>query len=292
MVRRGVLVHYDPDGLVGPHVTRLASALAHECDDLVIVSTARLTDGARAELAALGRLVERENVGYDFYSWRAGLLAMPGWQDSDELVLANDSVIGPLVPMHQLLSRLRRRGLDLGGASLSHQFEPHVQSYFMVLSAAMLRSPYLQQFWLGMTPVSRRGEVIDRYELGLSHLAHVLGHRVGAYFEPGPRDRRVAALRTVRLAAQRDGRPVPDGLERRLLLRGPTPDTESSPVFSLWDRAITGRLPFVKVSLLRADPYRLGTETMLGQLERTHPRAFDGVRGYLDRTAASYSGPR
>jgi hypothetical protein len=67
---------------------------------------------------------------------------------------------------------------------------------------------------------------------------------------------------------------------RRLLSPGAVHD----PMISLWDRALDGRLPFVKLRTLREDPYRIGSERMLTALEQAHPQVFGPVRDYLERT--------
>ena len=56
----------------------------------------------------------------------------------------------------------------------------------------------------------------------------------------------------------------------------------------LWDRALTGALPAVKVSLFTRDPYRIDREAALTRLEQRYPGAFEGFRGYLQRLGTTW----
>ena len=96
MTRLAVMAHYDPRGEVAPHVRRQVEALAEAVDDLVIVSTAELSDASRVWLEKHGRVLPRANYGYDFFSYKTGLESTPlgGY---DEVVVCNDTYVGPLV---------------------------------------------------------------------------------------------------------------------------------------------------------------------------------------------------
>jgi lipopolysaccharide biosynthesis protein len=244
--------HFDPDGLVAPHVERHLRELATVADRLVVVSTAPLTERSRATLAGYGRLIERENVGYDFCSWRAGLLPelTSSTQSWDRVLISNDSCVGPLEPYQQVLAEMSVSGADVWGVALSRQFEPHIQSFFVCFEAPVVRSPLLRAFWNAVTPVANRWLVVNRYELGLSRLMRTAGFTLGSYFD----------LKT-------GSQPV-----------------EGNPMILHWDRALDGALPFVKVEVLRDDPGGYGAETMLTRCEERFPSEFEGVREYIERT--------
>ena len=250
--------HFDPDGLVAPHVERHLRELATVADRLVVVSTAPLTDRSRATLAGYGRLIERENVGYDFCSWRAGLLpelignagSAAGW---DRVLISNDSCVGPLLPYQRILAEMSASGADVWGVALSREFEPHIQSFFVCFEAAVVRSPLLRAFWNAVTPVANRWFVVNRYELGLSRLMRTAGFTLGSYLD----------LKT-------GSQPV-----------------EGNPMIMHWGKALDGGLPFVKVEVLRDDPGGYGAETMLTRCEERFPAEFEGVREYIERTRAA-----
>ena len=87
------MAQFDPRGTLGPHVRRQVEALAGAVDELVVVSTSELTGEARQFLAGAARLIERENTGYDFLSYKAGLDASD-LERYDEVTITNDSYVG------------------------------------------------------------------------------------------------------------------------------------------------------------------------------------------------------
>lgn len=278
-----VLVHYDPHGEVAHHVRFALRQLRPAVSRLVFVTSAQLTGAARGALTLADEVIERPNRGYDFGSWRAGLLSQPQWRDYDQVVLANDSVVGPLVPVAQILAARRAEAY---GITISPQYLDHLQSYFMVFGARVIADPFFRAFWESMPPLEDRELVIDEYELGLARLLSDLGYQLGAYFTPTPTERRIGSSRSLRTFATR--RPLagaaygmlrPGGVSEHDPRRG-----AFSPVHMLWDRALSGALPAVKVAhftrpLRDVDALR----SDLTRLTARYPEAFEGFAGYVAR---------
>lgn len=281
-----VFAHFDVDGLVAPHVRRYLDALAEVSSRLVVVSSSPLTTGSIAVLAGYGPLIQRDNTGYDFYSWRTGLVDTPGWQDAGSILLANDSMVGPVRPLPDVLSHLDAQGFDHAGITTSDEIQPHVQSYFARFGPRAVASPLFQAFWLGMPEVNDRYWVIRRFELGLSRLMRSEGLSLGAYFQPTRYERSLAQERK----AASLGRRAPELLTRtRAALRPPGRVRPADQTLALADRILDdGRLPFIKVSFLRDDPYAVGAEGVLRRCEEVYPREFEGVREYVERIRPQY----
>jgi len=280
MTTVAVFAHFDPGGCVAPHVERYLAALSATANRLMVVSTADLSRDGRRSIERYGELILRENVGYDFYSWKVGLDGVRDWEDYDRVLICNDSVIGPYRPLPRILDEMARRRLDFWGITQSKEIEPHVQSWFVVFERPVLQSGLLHGFWRAMTPVSDRYWVIRRYEIGMSRLLRTAGFRMDSYFRPNAHDRVKAAMR-YRHYLRRQGGPV-------VGLRGLFEQSGWNPAIACWDAALDGRLPFTKIDVLRDDPYRIGDQTMLAMLEKAHPDALADVRKYLDRTRADY----
>jgi lipopolysaccharide biosynthesis protein len=290
MATLAVLVHYDPHGLIADHVRYTIDALRPAADRLVFVTTADLTPAARARLDTVDEAIARPNTGYDFSSWRTGLLATGDWPDHDRLILANDSIVGPLAPVTDLLAHHTATGADGYGITISHQYLTHLQSYFMAFTPAVLSNPYFHAFWHAMTPIDDRERVIDNYELGLARLLHDTRTTLAATYTPTAQERRLGASRNLRLAARRPALAAAYGM-----LRPPGPMEHEpsrgafSPVHVLWDRALTGALPAVKVTHF-TKPFRTVPQLRgdLARLTDRYPAAFAGFAEYLARVG----GPR
>jgi len=98
--------------------------------------------------------LERENLGHDFGSWAdfSRLLKQQGLSFSQfqQVILANDSVIGPVAPLQPLLKTIEETNSDLVGLTDSPQRVHHLQSYFIVFQKNALTSGYLDQRFLAM----------------------------------------------------------------------------------------------------------------------------------------------
>jgi Rhamnan synthesis protein F len=284
-----VFAHFDPEGLVAPYVERYLQALAAESSRLVVVSTAPLTEKSRARLTEIGQLVERDNTGYDFHSWRAGLLEGDAWGGYDRLLLTNDSTVGPVRPLPEILAAMDATGCDVLGVTASEVIEPHLQSYFLLFDGSVAHWPQFQAFWAGMPTVSERGQVIRRYELGLSRLLRAGGFTLDSLFHPTAWDRRVASVRAAKAAATAGSLP---GLVRAVAAQSVARAaslTPADPSLALADRVLPdGRLPLLKLRFLREDPFGVGAERVLSLCEQQFPTVFDGVRDHVLRTAPTY----
>jgi len=277
MRRLGVFVHFDKFGNVAPHVERSLMAVAEFTDHLVVVSASDLTPTAESTLRSYGQLVRRPNVGYDFGSYRDGLRAVSVPESYDAWLISNDSCVGPLAPLAQIAARPHLSDADIWGITESTESgQHHIQSYFLHVGPRAIAEPVVTAFFRHLPDISDRHTVIRRYELGFSRLALTAGLRLGAAYVPSDSDVTVGAYR----AARSKGRvhALRAARAARLGIRPPT----FNQTLALGDRALTGaQLPFVKISLLRDDPYRTGADRLLERLERAYPTEFAGVRDYL-----------
>ena len=279
-----VLASFDPDGEIAPHLRRHIEAWHGECRRLIVVSTSSLTEEARAWLSANSELVERENYGYDFYSYRVGLLAAGDLSGYDEVVVCNDTFVGPLRPYAEIFAGMAKSAVDFWGMTRSRRVQPHVQSFFMVFRHWVATSRAFGAFWQEMEPVSDRRQVIHRYEVGLSQRLLAAGFTMGSFFTESPGERKLARARVAWWVLHRQG--GRDAGLRRLFEQS---REAWNPMYALADAAVHGdRLPLVKLELIRFDPYGLGTAHLLESCARVHPAEFEGVAEYLGRTAGSY----
>jgi len=290
MRRAIILAHHDPDAIVDPHVVHALRAYRRLAARLVLVSTSlqRLPDDLTG---TVDTFLPRENVGYDFGSWQAGLRTLSpsdGFDAAgfDEVVCLNDSVYGPLFDPQPMFTDRRVAGADLWGMVISRQPprhggdrpRPHLQSWFLAARRRLLESPCWGDFWNGVVPQPTKDDVISRYEVGLSERVTASGFRIAALYdagrEPPPtwRDvaadlspwRPLAAWRLLRRIGRRFHNPS-ELLPRRLLAAG---------------------VPYAKVSLLRTNHYRLAPQAVRAAIAAAAAGFDPGlVERHLTRTA-------
>jgi hypothetical protein len=293
--RFAVFAHFDPDGEVGPHVQRTVAALAAFVDRLVIVSTAPLTADARRWLRAAGELIERDNSGHDLASYGAGIAHLQDDPDEPgELILMNDSAVFPLMDLAHIFAVMDTREADAWGITPGFGYSPHIQSYMLVFRQPVLRAAVFRDVWAPRPGTRDRDDVIIEYEVGLARRLRAAGFRLDTYFRPSARDLVRGAVRShfaeleQALRERRWRRTL--GWVRRLPSRARRP--EWNPAAALADIALRrpDRLPVVKISTVRDDPYRLGTPALLHAMEQRHPEHFAGVEAFLRRTDHAYGG--
>jgi rhamnosyltransferase len=169
MRRVAIFAHYDPRDTIKRYIVHHLAALREVCDEVHFASTAQLAD---KELAKLEGIVTShrlcENTGYDFGMWARviGGLALGQW---DELVLTNSSVFGPLVPLAGAFERMRGVDCDFWGMTDSLEMEYHIQSFFLVFRARLLKSGQVERFFASVLPYRNKWQVIRSYEIGLTH---------------------------------------------------------------------------------------------------------------------------
>lgn len=84
----------------------------------------------------------RYNKGYDFGSWILGMkVILDSFLKIENLLLFNDSVLGPIKNFN-----FNTKDSDVYALSDSHQFEFHLQSYFLLFSNKVINSGALTEF--------------------------------------------------------------------------------------------------------------------------------------------------
>ena len=224
---------------IDAYVWYYLEALQAQLDcDLIFATTSRLAEIDRTRLRALCRhVLIRENIGIDFGSWKVALEHTPDWRLYDRLVIANDSVLGPLFPIDQILEPLQTETPLILGITESIQHEPHLQSYFVAFNRAALQLPFFEKFWTDLQFHRDKKVMIHKYEIGLTREARRAGCRVHAVFP----------FKKVRDLAQK--------LERETVPAQAYSRRSLNPTHYFWKTLLVHqRCPFLKTELVRDNP--------------------------------------
>jgi len=84
-----------------------------------------------AILSDADRIILRRNFGYDFGSWATAIqLCQHEILMAETIIIANDSMIGPIAPIDPLLEKIEQSASDLWAITDSQDRKYHFQSYF------------------------------------------------------------------------------------------------------------------------------------------------------------------
>jgi len=281
MGRLAIMAHYSPQRGLAPHTRRQVRALAEAFDEVVVVSTSKLNDRVRRILTDHARLIERDNIGYDFMSYRTGLESAGDLSKYDEVVVCNDTYV-PVGDYPTILASMERDPADFWGLTRCDFPTPHIQSYFVAFRPQVVASPAFQDFWGTMVAKNKRWSVIHAYEIGLGRVLTEADFAMSSYFTENEADRRLARRRLTWWTAHRE-------LDQPLRTRLQRAKQPWNPYVALADEVLDeARLPLVKLGVLRYDPYGLGADRLLSMCEQRYPRRLAGIREFLEESSRFY----
>ena len=163
-----LFVTHAPGGQIKSHVAVYVDALRRlglavcvvvAADDIECVATDALLDHVDG-------LFVRENGGFDFAAWAHAVREID-LSETRLLVLANDSVIGPVntAAMQAVVDRIRASSAHLIGLTDNHEIRHHVQSYFLAAKGAGI--PFLITYLAEVRSFRHKQDVISCYETTL-----------------------------------------------------------------------------------------------------------------------------
>jgi len=191
-----IFVCYDKSGIIDGYVLELLRGLKTVSERIVTVCNGILGDAGRVALSEFSDdIIVRENKGYDAWAFRAGMEFI-GWEhlsEYDELILANDSVYGPLYPFADMFDEMDSRNVDFWGITKHAETEDesgitknkiyyeHIQSYFYVHSKKLLAHPEFRNYWENLEDFRSWDETVSLHETRLTKHYADLGFTWDAY---------------------------------------------------------------------------------------------------------------
>jgi hypothetical protein len=179
-----VLAHWSESEHLSYSAERLIEELL-DCEfEVVLVSACESSEHLNVSPMLLNRItvLRKPNFGYDFGSWSVALQAIPEIELADEVLLLNDSLIGPFGKLGNILNKMNESPYSVTGLTDSIEIDYHIQSYMMHFKDGSLGETVFRNFWRNVKHEASKDEVIRNYEIGLSRLALQNGIYIGAVF--------------------------------------------------------------------------------------------------------------
>ncbi len=163
---------YDKENTVKENVYYYLNELKLAGFDIIFISTSdTILDADLEKLSSCCiRIMNRENRGYDFYGWKTALEKYPQYKLHTGLLLANDSVLGPLFDIRDIVARLESCDADIIGMTNCFQVYPHLQSYFLYCKKNVILSEEFANFFQNIDILRPKTTIIRKYEIGFSRI--------------------------------------------------------------------------------------------------------------------------
>jgi hypothetical protein len=168
-----VFVSYQPNGILSTtwkYLRHLKEELGYS---IVLVSNCPLQ---KNDIPALQNLclevIERDNIGYDFGAYKDGILRYmeklgSKFDELETLLIANDSVIGPIYDMSPMHAQMQAEDCDFWGMNDAYahlttdiscitDVVSYVCSYFIVFKNPLIKTNCFKQFWRAAAYVSNK----------------------------------------------------------------------------------------------------------------------------------------
>lgn len=265
-----LFAHFDPQGIVDPYVTYYLRALHNLGATILFVSGSPvLTPESVAPIRALcAGIFTRRTLALDFGSWHLGwcIFRADGWslEQFDRLVLANDSVFGPLFPLEEMWNSFR--DADMYGAIESAERDRHLQSFFLAWDLNSRTRPFLNDFWNGFQYIVDKHTLVRKYEIGVSKRARKAGFRTKPFISAATAEANYGLSPRHQWAGKFSGSPINNTLY-------------------FWDGLIEHlRFPFLKTILPRYnEPWHDSMADLRTFIEKHTNYPYDLIQSNVDR---------
>lgn len=246
-----LFAHYDPANQVADYVFYYLREIKSASFETILISSSDLSAPVRGKLRSVcADVICRNNGGLDFGSWAEGLAKYRARIDG-RLLLANDSVYGPVRDLKSVLARLTAERADWYGMVESADWYLHLQSWFMLFENHVVHSDAFASIFEQDFVKMGRWEIIHNGEIGLSRALDQAGFR-----------RRVAYRASDLRSLPAIWRQNPShALANELVVRGIS--------------------PFVKIELIRDNPLRVPTENLLRWIDQANPGLSKLMRSHI-----------
>lgn len=277
-----VFVHFDKDNIVDDYIYFYLAALQEHASYLLFVTTSTLSQEDQEKLSTFcSDIIIRENVGYDFMSYKTGLNAFD-YTQYDELLICNDSVYGPFYPLSEMFNTMQTKACDFWGVTENNDISYHLQSYFLLFKKNLITHENFKKFWEGVSVLENKEEIIEKYEVGLTRFFQESGFTPSSYiqFKPTISHKLFIILKKL----------TPCKIIKKIytLLSGRYPVTRVGKInatLHFWKELIlTTKMPFIKVMMLRDNPNNMKIDTFSEVLSQVSEYDAALIEKHLART--------
>ena len=184
-----VYVGFDSQSRLRPDVLEQIQILSQYYNIVYVTTSHRKisNDPLFASLKDLTyKILIRNNVGYDFGSWRAGILELEEEiKDCESILLINDSLYGPINSLEAVIDRAVHHESDIVCMTKNMVGGQHAQSYFVSYKKSVVESKLFTTFWKTLPVYGSKFSLIKECEINWSQELSKAGYKLSALFDTG-----------------------------------------------------------------------------------------------------------
>jgi Rhamnan synthesis protein F len=168
-----IIAHYHRHGLVRDDTLDLIKTLNSYFEKIIFVST-NLLENEKIKFPESVEIIVRENLGYDFYSYRNGLLRLQEddllWNELQKICLMNTSFccFNSELLFKNFFQTIENKNYQAISLVKTNIIKKHLQSFLFVLDKSVFQRQAVLAWWQNMIPISDRARVILELEIGFS----------------------------------------------------------------------------------------------------------------------------
>ncbi len=189
MNRLVIFAHYDKDNIIDDYVIYYLNQLKLSFNKIIFVSDSDLSKKELSKLDGIADYIQAYHHNeYDWGSYKFGFkIALDNnlLENTDELLLCNDSVYGPINSLEPYFDKMSKSESDFFGMFMNEfglgvwdeksgkykeAQQPHLQSWFLLLKKNVFTSDLFKNFIFSVKHFDNKNDIINNYEIAFTEI--------------------------------------------------------------------------------------------------------------------------
>lgn len=189
MKRLCIYVTYNREHEIKEYMGYMAKCMKPYCSKLYVVCNYPKIEADEKYIEPYAdKIFCRENRGYDAGGYKDMICTLLGWDiiyQYDELILMNDSFLGPFYDMGRYFDQMEDVTCDFWGMtrefpgylkSMDYNYSSHVHSYFLVFRKRCFNSVHFREFWEKFVYPQSFAETVLYFEIKINEYMQEKGY--------------------------------------------------------------------------------------------------------------------
>lgn len=196
--RLAIYVFYDNNGIVDDYIPYFLTDLQKNIKDLIVICNGQISpEGYQCFQQFTDTILVRENIGLDAWAYKMGLdhVGWDGLKQYDEVLMINDTILGPVYPFAEMFTTMDQRDLDFWGMTKHYRLSTnafdneygytpeHLQTFFLACRRTMIQSEVFQEYWDNLPAIDSYKDAVGKHETYFTKYFYDKGFQYDAYVQ-------------------------------------------------------------------------------------------------------------